>query len=296
MIRFAAFTDLHYDHIFDGDRRLEEFLNNIKNDRLDFIISLGDLCYPTEKNKHIIAKLNSLNIPVYYTIGNHDSDCFSQDKVIEFLDLKETNYSFVIEGTKFIVLNSCYMKCNGVESPYYKDNYKKNADIYPVIPILEQEWLVEELHNKDMNYVIFSHHSLINNFMNRGIANREYIRKILSSRKILMCMNGHDHGDDYKVVNGILYFTLNSMSYIWHGMKDTLVYHHDIYKEYPFLKDLILYRDALHCIVEIYEDKLKIKGIKGEYQSISPSDVGIEDMQWNGVSIQPIVSDFESII
>lgn len=30
MIRFAVFTDLHYDHIPDGDRRIKEFLETVR--------------------------------------------------------------------------------------------------------------------------------------------------------------------------------------------------------------------------------------------------------------------------
>ena len=45
MIRFAVFTDLHYDHIPDGDRRIKEFLETVRLKNPDFILSLGDLCY-----------------------------------------------------------------------------------------------------------------------------------------------------------------------------------------------------------------------------------------------------------
>ena len=58
----------------------------------------------------------------------------------------------------------------------------------------------------------------------RGIVNREAVRKILEernslSRKILFCINGNDHGDDVKLINGIYYYSLNSASYIWHGVE-----------------------------------------------------------------------------
>lgn len=37
-------------------------------------------------------------------------------------------------------------------------------------------------------------------------------------------MNGHDHGDATIDINGICYYTLNSMSYIWHGVKEVFNY------------------------------------------------------------------------
>ena len=47
-------------------------------------------------------------------------------------------------------------------------------------------------------------------------SNREAVRALLEKRKVLFCMNGHDHGDGCTIINGIPYITLNSMSYIWH--------------------------------------------------------------------------------
>lgn len=290
MIRFAAFTDLHYDHIHDGDRRVQAFLSRVKKEKLDFIISLGDLCYPIGENKKVLNWLSDANVPVYYAIGNHDSDCYRQEEVQTFLGLESLQYSFVIGQTKFIVLNSCYMKHGDTYEPYFKKNYEKQSDIYPVVPDFEVEWLKEEMADETLSYVIFSHHSLANDFGKRGIANREEIREILSDRKTLLCLNGHDHGDACVEINDIPYVTLNSMSYIWHGMKEMFVYGNDVHEKYPELKDIILYKDALHCIVEIDGEEIRIQGMESEYQYVCPEDVGIEDRRWNGVSIEPKVS------
>lgn len=296
MIRFAAFTDLHYDHVFDGDRRIEEFLSAVENEKLDFIISLGDLCYPSEQNKQIITKLDSANVPVYYVVGNHDSDYCSQEIIKDFLELDSLHYSFVVENTKFIVMNSCFMKRDDTYYPYLKKNYDKQSDLYPVIPVDEIEWLKKEMANENLYYVICSHHSLANNHAKRGIANREEIREILSSRKTLLCLNGHDHGDACERINNIPYFTLNSMTYIWHGLKEMFVYDKDVHARYPYMKDMILYKNALHCIVEIDGDRVAIKGMESDYLHIIPEDVGILDRRWNGVSIQPKISDLKTKI
>lgn len=104
-------------------------------------------------------------------------------------------------------------------------------------------------------------------------------------------MNGHDHGDGAVNINGICYYTLNSMSYIWHGLKETYNYSKETHERYPGLKDMILYKDGLHAIVTITtERQLEIEGMIGNYQNLKPSDVGIMDNVWNGVSIEPQVS------
>lgn len=46
-IKFAVFADLHYDHIFDGGKRLQFVIDSVKKNDVDFLIELGDLCYPT---------------------------------------------------------------------------------------------------------------------------------------------------------------------------------------------------------------------------------------------------------
>ena len=292
MIRFVVITDLHYDYIHDGDRRINELISKIKSEHIDFVISLGDLCHPIEENKKIIDKLNSVGVPVYHTMGNHDSDEYLQETVLKFTGMKNGYYSFIIGHTKFIVLNTCYIKNGDGCLPYYKRNYNKKQDIYPFVPEIEREWLLQEIQNEELNYVVFSHHSLSNNFQQRGVANRNEIRNILEHRKVILCMNGHDHGDDCSVINGIPYYTVNSMSYIWHGTKSIFSYSDEIHKRYPFLKDMILYEEPLHAIVEIDNNHVRVIGMEGHYQTISPEDIGI-GITWNGVSIAPKISSFE---
>jgi Predicted phosphohydrolases len=294
-IKFAVFTDLHYDHIFDGDKRLQYVIDTVKKNNIDFLIELGDFCYPIRKNEIVLKKLKGLGIPCYYVLGNHDSDAYSRDEVLQFLGLKNSYYSFTVDQYKFIVLDACYIKSPCGFEPYLKRNYDKSNDLYPYLPPEEIEWLKNELADKDKYYVVFSHHSLANGFMNRGVHNMTDVRAILekineNAKRVLFCMNGHDHGDTVYEINGIYYYTLNSMSYIWHGMKETFNYSKEIHEQYPHLKDMILYEEGLHTIVTASDDgHVKIEEMTGHYQNISPSDIGLTDC-WNGVSIKPVIS------
>ncbi len=296
MVRFLAFSDLHYDHIFDAESRLDALISKISDSslHLDFVVSLGDLCYPVKENKPIIKKLYNMGIPFYYCVGNHDCENSNWQAIKNFAEIKKPYYSFVVDEIKFIVLNTCFMVHEQEVMWNQKDIFRKNADLYPVIPQCEIEWLMEEMSERDLRYVIFSHHSLVNNFDFRGVVNREKIRSILENNKILLAMNGHDHGNDLKIVNNIPYFTVNSTSYIWHG-RETYAYSKEAHNKYPFLKNVILYKTPLYCIVEIEETDIKIRGTKSGYQVITPEDVGIVDRQWNGVSIEPEIMDWERI-
>ena len=70
-LKFAAFTDLHYDIIHDSDRRLQEFIDSAMKAKVDFIVELGDLCHPSKENKHIVSKLKELGVPCFFHVGNH---------------------------------------------------------------------------------------------------------------------------------------------------------------------------------------------------------------------------------
>lgn len=109
MIKFTVFGNLHFDEVADGENRINQLIQHIKIGKPDFIISLGDLCRPIEENKKkILDKFASIGIPMYHTIGNHETDSCVLDSALQFLSMKNAYYSFEIDGIKYIVLNSCY--------------------------------------------------------------------------------------------------------------------------------------------------------------------------------------------
>lgn len=298
-VKFAMFTDLHYDHIHDGYKRIENFITNIKNVNVDFVIQLGDLCVPKEENRFLLDMLNSIKKPHYHVIGNHDSDLFPREKVMDFFKMDNTYYSFKNGEIKFIVLDTCFMKTDKGYEPYYRRNYAKAKDIYPVLPDFQLKWLEDQLADDSKYYVIFSHHSLENQFAKRGVYNRCEVKDLINKvngtgKKVLLCINGHDHGDSLEKIGQTYYFGLNSISYIWFGPEyEHFCYPEEIHKKYPILKDLVLYKDGLYSIVTITENGgIEIEGMNGSYQNVSPKDLGIEGT-WNGRSTLPIVSSLK---
>jgi len=208
-------------------------------------------------------------------------------------------YSFKYGKVRFIVLDTCFIKTDNAYEPYCKRNYEKIKGIYPILPDYEIKWLEYQLNDDSEYYVIFSHHSFENEFAKRGVNNRESVRNLinrvnLTGNKVLLCINGHDHGDSLKKIEQTYYFGLNSMSYIWFGPQfDHFCYSDEIHKQYPFLKDLVLYREGLYSIITITENGgIEIQGMNGHYQNISPKELGLEDV-WNGRSILPTISSLK---
>lgn len=284
MIKFTVFGDLHFDEVSDGNKRVNELVEHMKAKKPDFVVSLGDLCKPVDENKEIVLnKFMEIGVPMYHTIGNHETDACYLETALEFLSLKTPYYSFEYGDIKFIVLNSCYSSRNGQESAYYRRSYREDHSIYPIIPKDEQEWLEKEL-SDGKKYIIFSHHSLVNEHRDRGIHNREEIRSLFQDKEVLLCINGHDHGDGFTVVNNIPYYTVNSATYVWCGSQ--IASSEELKKKYGYLHGMLLYKQALRVDVEIDDEEIRIQGMDGDYLSVTPEDVELYDYRWNGVSIK----------
>ena len=205
MIRFLVFSDLHYDDSTDGDKRVEEILTYAKSKQLDFIVSLGDICNPILKNRQVLEKFNSLGIPFYNVIGNHETDEWSLDEIAAFLSMPAPYYSAICKDYKMIFLNTNYLEDEEGEKAFYRKNFQVGSSKQPFLPKDEMEWLQKEL-SDGMKYLIFSHHSLTNEFPNRGVANREKVFEMFHGKDVLLCMNGHDHGDSYVCMDGTSVF------------------------------------------------------------------------------------------
>lgn len=272
MLRFLVFGDLHLEDCTDGQQRLETILRHAKDEQVDFIVSLGDLCFPTEEYAPVMDMLNTCGIPVHHTIGNHDVQEWEIAHSLRFLGKQRPYEAFEAGGYKFIILDTCYWKSEDGE--YHFPNKKRVPSLYPVLPEEQLAWLKEQL-SDGKKYVIFSHMSLVNPFAHRGIANKEAVQQLLDGKDILLCMNGHDHGSDLKWVGGVPYYTVSSASqFCWWGGDPPRV-------------ENIFYKDPLHVIVEMDEKEIRILGMESEFADLKPEDVGVTDYRWNGVDVHP---------
>lgn len=57
-------------------------------------------------------------------------------------------------------------------------------------------------------------------------------------------------------------------------------------EKYGYLRGILLYKQALYVDVEIDDNEIRIKGVNGDYLSVTPEDVELYDYKWNGVSIK----------
>lgn len=251
---------------------------------------------PKRRKFILLDNLSKIGKQQYHVIGNHDSDIFPRENVMKFFKMKNSYYTFKYGKVKFIVLDTCFIKTERGYEPYYKKNYDRTKDIYPIIPDYEFKWLEKQFNDNSDYYVLFSYHSFENNFARRGVSNREMVINLINKvnntgKRVLLSVNGHDHGDSLEKIGETYYFGLNSMSYQWFGPKyEHYCYSNEIHEKYPFIKDLVLYKNGLYAIITICENgKINIEGIDGSYQNISPKELGVGDT-WNGRSVLPKIS------
>ena len=287
MIRFLVFSDLHYDDVEDGDMRINHILARAQSRQVDFIVSLGDLCSPIPPNRKVLDKFNSLGVPFYPVIGNHETDEADLSEITEFYSINAPYYSVVYGNYKLIFLNTCYLMENGVEKAYYKRNFKHSLSVYPIVPVDEICWLQEEL-NDGTKSIVFSHHSFVNEFMKRGVSNKTTMQELFRKKSVLLCLNGHDHGDSFACVDGVSYMTVNSANYAWLGAQ--IASSKTLMEKYSYLHGMLPYTQAMSAYIEIDDHEIRVFGEEGSYLSVTPDDIALYDYKWNGVSIKPRIS------
>jgi predicted phosphodiesterase len=79
--RFGVMTDVHFDVIDDAEDRLRHFIDEMNREKVDFIIQLGDFCFPLPENKPFLDIWQQFAGPKYHALGNHDMDRTNKKKI-----------------------------------------------------------------------------------------------------------------------------------------------------------------------------------------------------------------------
>lgn len=287
-IKFAVTADIHQDIMHDASDRLTVFLDAARENRVDFVIELGDFCQAKDANIPFRNIWDSYEGEKYNVIGNHEMDGNSKADHIKFMGMPSRYYSFDKGDIHFIVLDPNIV----VKDGKYIDPYGAGLGYGKLIDPKQIEWLKKELRSTQKRVVIFSHQSLEHVNV---VTNGAQIRKIFEDEnkragylKVIAAFSGHCHTSYLKEINGISYIQINSASNLWVG-GDYIYdgrYSKEIDEKHPWLKYTIPYRDALYSIVTIGKSKIKIKGAKSEFVSPTPDDMKVS----NPLKGRPVVS------
>jgi hypothetical protein len=277
-LTFGIVTDVHKDLMPDADARLEKFIDEAMDRKVDFIIQMGDFCMGQNKNKGFLKIWETYKGPKYHILGNHDMDRNSKEEMLDFWGMPKTYYSYDFEGYHFIVLDANFLYDNGKFVDYNKANFYVDDSISTFINDEQIEWFKADLEATKLPTIVFSHQSLWH--YQWGVKNRLTLQRIMEAQKdkVICCLNGHNHLDFHHHQNGIDYIEVNSMSYQWMSSKYASKerFAESFYKDYPNLPQIAAYKDPLYAFVTLdAKGTMAIEGVKSQWISPSPYEMGM---------------------
>lgn len=202
---FGLMTDSHY--VINGG--WEDSIANLRavNERVGFdaMIHLGDLTdgmVPLAITREYVAKvmedLNSLNVPVYLSLGNHDSNYFHNNP--EWMDAQAQSRLYLDqqEPWYFVDFKKYGLRCIFLYSFNHREKVRYG------FPLEEVEWVEKVLKETPQSFciLVFSHVPLLAemHFWSKEIRNSGELLDVLEeyvSRggRVLAYVHGHNHGD-----------------------------------------------------------------------------------------------------
>lgn len=326
-VKFGIFADLHVDIMHDTEERLSAFLEDARKEKdLDFIIQLGDFCYPDEGRKvvcskekqpiniqnaliyptyadkeKIISMYNNFEKPAYHVIGNHDCDMCSKKQILDYYNFDMgAYYSFDFGGVHFVVLDGNYMKIDGKYISYENGNYFEESGrpdrVLPYVSAEQLEWLKEDLSKTEYPAVFFSHQRLCT-CNGSSVMNSEDIRKIIkdSPHGALIAFNGHAHIDMLQTVDDTYYLDINSISNNWGGVEYASEgrFGKEIDERFPNIKYTFAYKDPIYAFVEINDEEITVRGKKSTFAGPGAKELGCVKKTGKGdiIEIKPEIED-----
>lgn len=286
---FGIVADVHKDLIPDANHRLEIFINKANENKVDFIIQMGDFCFAKSKNKGFLNIWEQYKGPKYHILGNHDMDKNSKEEVLDFWGMPKTYYSYDFRDYHFIVLDANFLYQDGKFIDYNNANFYVDSGIRTFINDEQIEWFKADLEATKLPVIVLSHQNLW-----RSVKNRLILQHIIENQKekVICCLSGHSHLDFHYQKNDINYIGINSMSYQWSDKYTTTErFPKELYKQYGNLHHIAAYKDPLYAFATLNpKGTMNIEGVKSEWMPPSPYDLGMTQEEGSGNS--PQISDF----
>ena len=295
-VRFAIASDFHAPDIPDGEHRVATFIKAANDEKVDFIIELGDFCRLDSASQVYRDLWNSFPGDKYHVIGNHDMDRYTFEEYTQGMNMPARYYSFDQGDFHFIVLDGNNLFDGKKYTHYARANYyvdaKKRAHIDPE----QMEWLKKDLAATNKRCILFSHQSI-----EEALNNGAEVRKILEAenqragfKKVVMAFGGHNHSNYSKEINGITYVQINSASYVWIGepTQTEKRYSKEINDRFGgILKYSMTYTEPLYAIVTLNSKGATLKGTDAEFVPPTPKDLNMND----SVGVFPLVSNIKDL-
>ena len=303
---FLVMTDLHADVMPDGVARAQIIADAAVEQKVDFMIQLGDMQYPDQTflEKHcpeglpvmrekrpwavgrddekfaIRTLFSQTGIPLYSVVGNHDLHVCDKATLCRYWNLPAAYYAFVEHGIRFLVLDTNYIRMdNGLQDIACGNSSGKGDARLRFLPDAQIRWLDDQLKASAEPCILLSHASLADPLS--GIHEQEKVHAVLQKyghEKVWLAMNGHGHVDGLRTVNGIPFWDVNSASYHSTGKRYPCIrYGRKLCEAYQKLPFTAPYAAPLYAIVHIRKDGICIQGRQSAFVGPSPQTLGVPE-------------------
>lgn len=286
-VRFGLISDIHPDMLPDGLDRVRAFVTAMQAARVDFILQLGDFCWPAPSNRRYLEAWNEYRGPAYHVLGNHDmDDGYTREQTVAFCGMPAMHYSFEAGPMRGIVLD-------GNEPGGKASGYRR------FVGPEQLAWLEHELNRGDRPALLFIHQPFDadhQDSLENAATVREVVERAEKARPgaVLAVFSGHLHMDYERVLNGIRYVEINSTAYWWlnnpAARRET--YPSEVHQKYRYLTHVAAYRGPLWAVVTVDFDRgeLVLEGRRTEWVGPDPWTRG-ETTERAHEGIHPWISD-----
>lgn len=292
-LKFAIASDFHAQDVPDGEERIASFIRAAKDEKVDFIIELGDFCRLDSAGQVYLKLWDSFEGDKYHVIGNHDMDSYTPEEYVAGMKMPGRYYSFDKGDFHFIVLDGNNLYDGKEYTHYAKANYYVDPKMRAFIDPEQMAWLKQDLAATDKKCVLFSHQS-IEQFLNNGATVRQILEeenRRAGFKKVVLAFGGHNHSNYTKEINGITYMQINSASYVWIDKPSMTEkrYTKEVNDRYSLLKYSMTYTKALYAIVTLNSEGAIVKGTEAEFVPPTPKDLNMGD----SIDHYPLVSNIK---
>lgn len=287
-VRFLAFADIHYESTgrWPHPERawLDRILQRAVDAKADFVISLGDMTFGpvTDEERAYVRHYNSFKpIPTYHVYGNHEYERVTPEELDRVYGLSRGWYSFEKNGFRFVVLDPHYIMKEGVCRRFFKRCSYKEEKLDRMLPPEQLAWLRKTVVGSPRPCVVFSHESIER--VRGGISNREEVLAIFAEANakhpgtVRLVINGHEHKDYLRLLDGIAYLDLNSASYDIE--RNHKAYPEEFRRRCSAAGYVLTWNDPLSAVITLSQDgDMKIEGCESSfYLGVTPKMAG-----WRG--------------